>query len=452
MLRNNLSLNETIFALSSGRLPSAVAILRISGPQAFSIARQVFQPPLERVRGMQVGTFQNPSGQPLDRGLALTFVSPNSHSGDDTVEFHCHGSIAIVAALEKALLECGARPAERGEFSYRAVLNGKMSPGELETLGDVFLARDEVDLRRIYSRLDGLLERQIEKLRSDVIKVQAILDTAVDFSDEYSHVVEMARVSIQPALDDCSAIIQRYSRFRDATQTPRIVLAGKPNAGKSSLFNALLCRYRAIVHEEPGTTRDVIEEDIEVAGFRWKLVDTAGMRDTTETHAIAEKIGMGLGEDFLAGCAFWILVVDGSQVWSECEAKLLDQFGLRPHLIVWNKRDQEGWKSPPGELRAFSVSALTGEGLSDLWQGLRLALLESGGQDISPLPSARQCSTLELVLRDLEDLKGELDLKTPPEFVAEKSRTILNRLAGVCGEVGTEEILDRVFNEFCIGK
>jgi len=461
--RKNLDLSQTIFSLTTGALPCAVAIVKVCGPEAFSIAARLFHPsvakfagpgpiPLPRKRAMAFGVIQDLSGRKLDEVLLLSFVAPHSYSGEDTIEFHCHGSVSVVRSLESVLMEVGARPAERGEFSYRALLNGKLSTSDLESLGDVYLAQEPADLRRIYARKDGALQIQIEGLREDLIRLQAILDTAVDFSDEYSAVIHQAIQPLAQVTRGCSEIIQRYSAFRAGSTSPRLVLAGLPNAGKSSLFNAILCRYRAIVNEEPGTTRDVIEEDIVVEGRNWKLVDTAGVREGS--HG-AELEGISLGEDYLASCSYWVLVVDGTVGLSAGESLLLQRFGSLPHVIVWNKQDLEGSKKTPATLRDETVvflSARTGFGLDSLWVVLKRELIGMAAQGMDALPSAVQCSRLEAVLVSLKVLGEELANGTPPEYLAEKNRIILHQLEQVIGEVGTEDVLDRVFSEFCIGK
>jgi tRNA modification GTPase len=454
MRRNNLDLTETIFALATGRLPSAVAIEKISGPDAFTIAHQLFKTtdgkPFVNNRGMYFGILVDQQGRRFDEVMALVFVGPRSHSGENTVEFHCHGSTAVILQLETLLLDAGARPAEKGEFSYRAFLNGKMSKEQLDTLSDVFLARDSLDLNRIYSRLDGSLNEQINRVRVSIIKLQAIFDTAVDFSDEYSSVIELASSNLKVVIHECSLITHRYERFRGGTKSPRLVLAGRPNAGKSSLFNSLLGRYRAIVHDEPGTTKDVIEEDIVLGGRLWKLVDTAGVRSGVTDP---EKQGIEIGANFLSASSCWVLVVDGSMGLSEAETALIRDFGTKPYLVVWNKDDLPNWH-PPENLKnpVFPISALTGHKMDLFWAALVETAESIGGDSGAPLPSAVQAARLQMVSSELTVLMEELRKGVPPEFLAERNRHLLNALEGVVGEVGTEDVLDRVFSEFCIGK
>jgi len=454
VLRDNLNLSKTIFALASGRLPAAVAIVKMSGPDAFLFASKIFKPAaggaLELKRSMVWGTLSDVQGSKIDDCLTLVFVGPNSHTGENAIEFQCHGSVPVVRKLEKTLIELGAHPAERGEFSYRAHLNGRISPAEIESLGDVFLAREQGDLRKIYSRKDGSLTQKILSLRENLIRVQAILDTAIDFADEYSNVVGQARSPLKMTIHECSEIIQRYSTFKNAAAVSRLVIAGKPNAGKSSLFNALLGHYRAIVHEEAGTTRDVIEEDMEVGGQRWKLVDTAGFRESDEAR---EKEGIEIGERFLASSQFWILVVDGSSGITHEEEALIEKYRSKPHLVVWNKKDLSAWREPSQKWYRSSVhplSAQTGEGIVELWKKLDLHL--SSRESPGPLPTAVESQRLITALESMRTLLAALERGENPESLSEKNREAVRTLEAVVGEVGIEDVLDRVFGEFCIGK
>lgn len=458
-LRKNLDLEQTIFARSSGSLPSAVAIEKLSGPATFEIAKKLFFPKgsssteqeFQNKRGMWMGELRSGNGKKIDDIMLLSFVAPNSHTGEDTVEFHCHGSIAVIQKLERELLQLGARPARQGEFSYRALLNDKQSPSDIENLGDLFKASQPIDLDRIFARRNGALEEKVLDLRKKMIHAQAILDTAVDFSEEYSSVVSQVEPVVDTVIRECSAITQSYLRFKSGIEIPRLVFAGRPNAGKSSLFNALLGRYRAIVSEEAGTTRDAIEEDAEFNQKKWKVVDTAGIR--TSQNEIENK-GMELGESFLASSSFWLLVVDGSQGITDEEVQLLEKFHSKPHLILWNKQDLENWSAAPEWLkeRVVNISTLTLASMEILWTRLESELAKLNLQDGAPLPTAVQATRLEKILEELWLMKSEIQNETPPEILAEKNRALTSHIEGLIGTVGTEDVLDRIFSDFCIGK
>ncbi len=455
MLRKNLSLEDTLFALTTGTLPTAVAIVKLSGPLAFSIAEKIFFPSGEkfsRKRSVWFGELRSSQQKmKIDDIVAITFVAPFSHSGEDTVEFHCHGSLAIIRTLEKELIQLLARPASKGEFSYRAMLNGKQSPADLENLADIFKAVHSADLEAIYARKDGGLERKIEELRSKLIALQAILDTAVDFSEEYSQVAEQSSKAIDKLIHECSEVSQRYSRFRSGKTLPKMVLVGLPNAGKSSLFNALLGRYRAIVSEEAGTTRDAIEEQIEILDRPWNVVDTAGIRSTQNR---VEKEGIELGTAFLSSASIWILVVDGTRGITDKEYELLESYKQSPHLVLWNKKDLREWNPAPKELSTQVVEGSvfdTGD-IEGFWRKLEELCQSSHIGQLGPTPTAAQAGRLDTVAGLLKDLKELVDLRLPPEILAEKNRSVMVQLENVVGKVETDDVLGRIFSEFCIGK
>lgn len=454
MLRKNLSLEDTIFALTTGALPTAVAVVKLSGPKAFSIAEKIFFPVGEKFlkqRSVWVGSLRTLENKKLDDIVAISFVAPHSHSGEDTVEFHCHGSIAIIKALEKELLQLSARPASKGEFSYRAMLNGKQTPSDLENLGDIFKSVHSVDLEAIYARKDGGLEKKIQALRSKLVSLQAILDTAVDFTEEYSHVADQAAQVIDSLIHECSLVTQRYSRFGGGKSAPKAVLVGLPNAGKSSLFNALLGRYRAIVSEEAGTTRDVIEEQIEILERPWSVVDTAGFR---ETGSSIEKEGMQLGTSFLSSATIWILVVDGVKGLKQKEWELLETYFHIPHLIFWNKKDLKDWNRAPVNIstKVIEGSVLDPEDIELFWQKLEALCQATQISEVGPTPTAVQAGRLDSVGTALKDLKDSIGLGFPPEILAERNRSIMVQLENVVGKVEVDDVLGRIFSEFCIGK
>lgn len=454
MLRKNLSLEDTVFALTTGALPTAVAIVKLSGPKAFLIAESIFFSSGEKFskkRGLWFGELRSVGGNKIDDIVAITFVAPNSHSGEDTVEFHCHGSLAVIRTLEKELIHLSARPASRGEFSYRAMLNGKQSPIDLENLADIFKAVHLADLDMVYSRKDGGLEKKVEELRKKLIGLQAILDTAVDFSEEYSTVAEQSLAFIDKLIHECSEVTQRYSRFKGGKTLPKMVLVGLPNAGKSSLFNAILGRYRAIVSDQEGTTRDAIEEQIEVLDRPWTVVDTAGIRATQNT---IEKEGIELGAAFLASASLWILVVDGTQKLTSKESELLTQYQHIPHLVFWNKKDLKSWNPHPGDFkdRIVEGSVFVIRDIERFWASLEKIIGSEQIGQTGPTPTAVQAGRLELVASALQEFRSEIALGLPPEILAEKNRKIMDQLENVVGKIAVDDVLGRIFSEFCIGK
>lgn len=449
MWKKNLDTEQTIYALATGSLPSALAVIRISGPKSFEIVERLTQRELKKERGMVYGLLRDPAGAIIDDVLILSFIGPKSATGQDVIEIQCHGSVAVVETLLHSLGTLGARQAEPGEFSYRAYMNGKLDPNRLDYLADLFSAKDPLYLQPLHQRLDGSLERLASALRSDLVTIQAILDTAIDFSDEYSQAIHLARPRLEVVIQSVAMLIKRFESFKGRTLHPKLVIAGCPNAGKSSLFNAILCRYRAIVDPSPGTTRDVLEETVDLGGRPWSISDTAGLR---EAQSKPEAGGIELGAQYLQACSFWLLVVDGTKGFSAGDRDLLGLYGHKPHLILWNKMDLPNWISPSERsLDYLSLSAATGENLDALLERLK-QLQPPGEPELGPLPSASHYANLKRTLTMLQSLLEQLDKGLPPEYLAETNRSSIGALESLFGTVDEEEVLDRVFSEFCIGK
>lgn len=447
MSRLAVDIDDTIFALATGSLPSAIAIIRISGKHSFEIANGVFSlnggHKLGRSRGMFYGTVFDEAERTFDDVVVLTFVAPYSFTGEDTVEFHCHGSVAIIHQLAELIRIRGGRPAQKGEFSYRAYLNGRIEVNRLTELAGVFQASDPVDLAMIVGRNDCLTEAKIASIRKTAVRLQAILDTAIDFSDEYSQVIHSANEPLSLAIRECSRLINRFESLSGAIIQRKIVLFGLPNAGKSSLFNALLGRHRAIVHESPGTTRDVIEQDIFVNRQRWQLVDTAGIRQTEE--CVVESMGIALTHEVLKAAPISVLVIDGTG----SMPVLVDQNRV-PSVIVATKSDLVEWKEPmTGCIRA---SAVSGEGLDELWERFIGLCAEYTTNDQEPIATAIQVARLRTIVEELITIDVELRDGVSPEFPAERCRRCLALLQAVTDEVSQDEVFEMVFSSFCIGK
>ncbi|MBI1862251.1 MAG: 50S ribosome-binding GTPase, partial [Deltaproteobacteria bacterium] len=431
-----------------GTLPSAIAVMRLSGMRAFEIAGKIFSSEsgaeLLRVRGMIYGAIRSKGGEVIDRPLLLTFVGPHSFTGEDTIEFQCHGSVAVIGALADLLSVHSARQARPGEFSYRAFLNGKLTTQELVGLGEVYKVREGRDLPRVWSRESDLVVRSIDRLRNHLITLQAILDTAVDFSEEYPAAISQAIEPLNLVIHDCSDLITHYDKVLGGAACPRIVLFGRPNAGKSSLFNALLGRYRAIVHSDPGTTRDVIEHEIWVEKRPWMLADTAGLREIPGSEAESE--GIELAKASLAGASVRVLVVDGT-----CEDAPTPQSLREADLLVISKSDAERWKNR-FHGQGIPSSARTGEGLDVLWGALQKICKRTTDEGTQPLLSSVQASKLRIALAELEALRSDVSNTIPPEYLSERGRRCGFLIDAVATPISQEEVFDLIFSEFCIGK
>ncbi len=451
-MRSNLETHTPIFALTSGRPPSAVSAIRISGENIFSLLSPYLRAktPLQRRRRMFLSEVLSPVKHKIDEALILSFVSPHSFTGEDTLELHCHGTKLIVKEIEKLLLHLGARPAEPGEFTYRAILNGKMSPRDAEDLGDLFLIQRPVDLHAFHERRERSLSDQIDSLRRDLIRLQSIYETAIDFSEEAEAAHFVSSQSLREIQSTVTNLIHRYEIIKTNARPYKLALVGRPNAGKSSLFNALLTRTRSIVSDIPGTTRDSIEDDISLGDDDWKLIDTAGIRTTGDT---LEKEGIEMSRLALRDSDMWLLVVDAKEGIHPQDKQLVEEFGSIPHAIICNKMDLTDQRPQCMSTKTIPVSAKTGENLLELLSEIRSmanAISETPRRDY--LPSTTEVQRLQKLLPLLNELMAADQAGLPPELLSEHAAATLRELNGVTDPVTQDEILGRIFSDFCIGK
>jgi tRNA modification GTPase len=425
---------STIFAPSSGLPPAAIAIIRISGSDAFAAAGALAGD-LPVPREARLRTLRDPaSGDHLDSALVLIFPAPNTATGEDLVELHVHGGRAVIAAVEAALArQPGLRRAEPGEFTRRALSNGRIDLAEAEGLGDLLTAETELQRRAALAMADGTLSRQIAVWRTTLLGLAARLEAWLDFSDEADVdpvLLDGIRQEAQAVASAIAAVLGAPSvdRLRDGI---RVVLAGPPNSGKSTLLNALARRDAAIVSPIAGTTRDRIEVPVSRAGIPFVLTDTAGLRDTAG-DAI-EAIGIDRASQAIAGADLVLWLGDDApptagMVWLHARADLAGRENV-----------------PLGAVLA--VSAETGAGVEQLWDLLvaRSSALIPGASDMALNQRQRDHC------REAVEALGEID--TPDELVvADALRRANVALARITGDTGIEAMLDALFAKFCIGK
>jgi tRNA modification GTPase len=426
----------TIFAPSSGLPPAAIAVVRISGPDALSAGRALAET-LPRPREARVRTLRHPAtGEILDRALVLVFPGPSTATGEDLVELHLHGGRAVVAAIEAALAGLpGLRKAQSGEFTRRALANGRIDLAEAEGLGDLLSAETELQRRAAMASADGTLSRRIAGWRDALLMLAARLEAAIDFSDEDDVATDVAltgdvaRAALAVA-DDIATVLASppVDRLRDGI---RVVLAGPPNSGKSTLLNALVRREAAIVSPIAGTTRDRIEVSVSRSGLPFVLTDTAGLRSSTD-DAI-ERIGIERAEEAIGAADLVVWLGDDPPVASNS-------------IWVHAKVDLPTRAAPPVGPEML-VSGLTGKGVEELWGRLAeraLAMIPRGTDLALNQRQASHCRDAVDALR-ISDRMDEL-------IVADSLRRAISALSRITGDTGVESMLDALFARFCIGK
>ncbi|MCW5935941.1 MAG: tRNA uridine-5-carboxymethylaminomethyl(34) synthesis GTPase MnmE [Fimbriimonadaceae bacterium] len=409
----------------------AVAAVRLSGPRSWSVASQVFAPWPETVvaRSALFGRFRHG-----DDGLALPFAEGASYTGEQSVELSTHGSPASVRALLEACLQAGARTAEPGEFTYRAFMNGRIDLTQAEAVRDTVAALTEAQLKLANRQREGGLLEQVEAARSPIVRVLAMVEASTDFSEEVGEVDRgLAAALCGDAEEQIRAMLETQKRGRHVREGFTIALVGPPNAGKSSLFNAVLRRSRAIVSPHAGTTRDTLEELVEIDGLLCRFVDTAGLRETAdevETEGVRRSIQA---------------MEEADQVWYVWDATLPwpgEEQLPRADLYVANKCDLA--RSDFGE----NVSALTGEGVDALLTHVPKGL---GAGGLAPI-AARHAAPLQQAREALARAQETFASGLPTDPASVDLRAALRHLGEVTGETATPDILERVFADFCIGK
>ena len=434
----------TIFALSTAAGRAGIAVLRVSGPATRDAAAALTARPLPRPRTATLRSFLDDEGLAIDRGLLLWFPAPASFTGEDLAEFHVHGGRAIVDAMLGALGRVsGLRPAEPGEFTRRAVENGKFDLTAAEGLTDLIGAETEAQRRQALRQYDGALAALYEGWRHRLIAILALVEAAIDFSDEElpDDVLEQARDALHEIAAEIARHIDDGGRGEILREGLRIALIGPPNAGKSSLLNALARRDVAIVSDIAGTTRDVIDVKLDLGGFPVIVSDTAGLRaseDKVEAEGVRRALAQAQASDLV------LLLVDGSE---DVVPELPE--GVKPPLIVWNKSDLVPHVARrPG----INVSARTGEGIDAL-----VAALTQAVRSIADVPREAPLLTRarhRILLMEASACLARA-LKAPaerPELLGEDVRLALRALGRITGRVDVEEILDAIFAGFCIGK
>ena len=458
---------DTIVALSTAAGRSAIATVRLSGPSAFDIAERLVKPwPIEARRAVLCRVYDPNDHSLIDQCVVSAFPRPRSYTGDDTVEFSIHGGNAVSDALITALVHTGARQAKPGEFTRRAVLNGKLDLVQAEAIGDLIDATSDAMRRVVLHQLDGGLSRRIEQLRNALVDLEALLAYDIDFPEEDHGPINRARVCEQA--DTVQQVLQSLLETRSATELLRegalVVIAGRPNVGKSSLFNAMVGERRAIVTEIPGTTRDAIEARVQFHTWPLRLVDTAGLRQTDE---LVERLGIEVSERYLKG-AHLILACDEDSHELPRTIEAINLVGSAPVIAVITKADRpvgldvhpvvtaSGASAVPSTPAPVRVSAYTHQGLAELGECIERELEARYGAIpiTSPaLTRARQRVAIEKASSELAAFQQHWErADLPTSIAAVHIRSAVAGLDELIGVVDTEDVLSRVFATFCIGK
>ncbi len=461
MKRETISTEQTIAAISTPQGEGAIGIVRLSGSKAYPILKTVFRPskPIRRYQSHKLyhGIITEEDGRGIDDVMAAFMKARKTYTGEDMAEIYTHGGAGVVRAVLERTLRAGARLAERGEFTRRAFLKGKMDLLQAEAVADLIKADTERARQQAMSQMTGLLSIYISSIKEKLIQVKADLEVMIDFPEEdVSSKQEFdLKFMLQAARDEVNHILKGYEHARIIREGIRVVLIGRPNVGKSSLFNVLIGEDRAIVTPHPGTTRDYIEEAVTYEGIKLVIVDTAGIRKSDEP---VEQMGIEKTGSLIEGADVLLMLVEPGAGTGYAEELAIAQAHSRNVVIAINKIDiapvekveeaQQAFRDYP----AFPVSAKTQEGLEPLKRRI-IEPSQSYSIENTPLINRyRHKQALEHMELSLSAAISLIDAQAFPEIVAEEVDSAVMALKDLTGEVTTEDILDKIFSEFCIGK
>jgi tRNA modification GTPase len=453
-----LQLADTIVAIATAPGEAAIAVVRLSGPRSREILEAIFRPSGKRPARpwtMRHGWVVDPLGdRPIDEALAGFMPGPHSYTAEDVVEIHCHGGRLAPGAVRDVAMAAGARPAEPGELTLRAFLNGRLDLAQAESVLDVIQARTSQAQRLALAGLAGRLSSRISALREELVEVRAHLEASLDFSEE-----DLPLRDVSPDVERARAAVGELLAGADrgivVRQGVRTAIVGRPNVGKSSLLNALLRADRAIVTDIPGTTRDTVEETADLGGVPFWLIDTAGLRETRDA---VERIGVERSRAALASAALVVLVLDRSEPLAGEDRRLGVEIQDRPQVVGLNQTDlpavlrlADAQRLAPGA-EMVQLSARTGDGLADLEQAMLLvAVGPSEGQDLA-VASPHQKDALLRARAALDQAAAALRDGAPPDVLAGEVAIAVRALGEITGQDATEDLLDAIFSRFCIGK
>lgn len=453
-------MTDTIAAIATPIGSGGIGVIRISGEDALQVAASVFRPDPSRLESHTArhGTLTRPgSSDQIDDAVITVFRAPRSYTGEDVVELSCHGGISTMKAALRAVLDSGARLAAPGEFTQRAFLSGKLDLSQAEAVNDLIRAGTDEARKVAMRQLSGSLSSEVAAVNACVLGVVAAIEAATDFPDDVdepdsgwiAHELSIARTSIE-------GLLASFGRGRVYREGLRVVIAGRVNVGKSSLLNALLRHARAIVTPIPGTTRDLIEENLEILGIPIVAIDTAGLRSTDDP---VEQAGVELSRQSIESADIVLLVVDAREGLHEEDRRLLAQLAHRRVIVVANKVDLVSAEAsaPPSRgdegARSVRTAAATGRGIEDLEADIAAVAGAAGAASESVLVSnARHEEALRSASQSLAHALATLENGQPIDLLTGDLLAARNSLGLITGQTASEDVLDRIFSEFCIGK
>lgn len=454
---------DTIAAIATAMTSSGIGIIRISGNEAFAVASRIFKKKngktidLSRSHTVQYGYIYD-QDEMIDEVLVLVMKSPHSYTAEDTVEIDCHGGVLMMKKILETVIKYGARPAEPGEFTKRAFLNGRIDLSQAEAVIDVINAKNEYALKSSVSQLSGGMSRRIRALREKIIYEIAFIESALDDPEHISldGYGEQLLEKLQPMIGELEKLVNSADNGRVMSEGVKTVILGKPNAGKSSLMNVLVGEERAIVTDIAGTTRDTLEEHIRLQGISLNVVDTAGIRDTDD---VVEKIGVNKARGAAEDADLIIYVVDASIPLDENDRDIIEMIQGRKAVVLLNKTDleqvvsKEQLEQETGHV-VIPISAKEETGIEDLEQEIKSMFYE-GEIDFNDevyVTNIRHKTALTESLSSLKLVQNSIEDGMPEDFYSIDLMNAYEQLGSIIGEAVEDDLVNEIFSKFCMGK
>ncbi|MDD6441283.1 MAG: tRNA uridine-5-carboxymethylaminomethyl(34) synthesis GTPase MnmE [bacterium] len=454
---------DTIAAISTAMTNSGIGIVRISGDEAFEIIDKIYKGKKEKILSKQKSHtihygYIVDGEEIIDEVLVLLMKGPHSYTGEDTVEIDCHGGVFVTKKILETVLKYGARPAEPGEYTKRAFLNGRMDLSQAEAVIDVINSKNEYALKSSVNQLKGSVHKKIDEIRSEILHHTAFIETALDDPEHYD--VDGYGEELETVVDK---LLKKVQRLIDTADDGRImkegiqtVIVGKPNAGKSSLLNALIGEDRAIVTDIAGTTRDVLEENIQLQGISLNIMDTAGIRDTKD---IVEKIGVDKAKSYAEEADLIIYVVDASVPLDDSDFEIINMIKNKKAVVllnktdlstVINKKELKVWINKP----TIEISAKHQTGIHELEDTLKEMFYhgEISFNDEVYITNARHKAALIDAYASLKKVKESIENQMPEDFFTIDLMDAYESLGSITGETIGEDLVNEIFSKFCMGK
>lgn len=449
-------LEDTIAAIATPPGEGGVGIIRISGSYALDVAERVFSGPVHSyaTHTAHYGSIKDDQGDLIDTALCLVMLGKRSYTGENTVEIHCHGGSLITRRVLEAILKAGARAAQAGEFTFRAFMNRKIDLAQAEAVQELISSKNELAMQAAHNQLQGALSKKIGTFQIQLTDIAAILEAWVDFPEE-----DLEFASFDEVIADLDQIVSQMQSLHDTFHQGKVLhegitlsLIGCPNVGKSSLMNALLGKDRAIVSDIPGTTRDILEDDLRLGNVNVRLIDTAGIRETSE---IIEIEGIRRSRKAIEEADLILLILDAVKGIEREDQHLLEGVIPEKTIVVWNKIDLNHLPLPKLSFpHAVAISAKHGKGLEELHQMIDKIIWSKGApsKEEMIITQLRHKEALAESIQACLRVKQGIQGKVSAEFVSFDMRNCLSNLGRIIGTDVTEDILSAIFSKFCVGK